>query len=206
MIFEPFPKLARLSRDCVVTEKLDGTNAQVYVCDPDQIEGEEYERILQTPPTAVVDDLLVFAGSRTRLITPGKSTDNYGFAQWVWDNAADLVLLGVGRHFGEWWGQGIQRGYGLTEKRFSLFSWRRETELPKCVSVVPTLYTGTFDSFMGHQIDVMDNLKANGSVASPGFMNPEGIVVWHSAARVAFKKTFDDKHKEAACRYSSSAF
>jgi hypothetical protein len=29
-------------------------------------------------------------------------------------------------------------------------------------------------------------------------MNPEGIVVYHSASRASFKKTFDDRHKEAA--------
>ena len=29
--FQPFSKIARLNRDCVITEKLDGTNAQVHV-------------------------------------------------------------------------------------------------------------------------------------------------------------------------------
>ena len=31
--FAPFPKLSRLFRDIVVTEKIDGTNAQVCVLD-----------------------------------------------------------------------------------------------------------------------------------------------------------------------------
>lgn len=29
--FAEFPKIARLSRECVITEKIDGTNAQVVV-------------------------------------------------------------------------------------------------------------------------------------------------------------------------------
>ena len=31
--FESFPSISRLSRQCVVTEKIDGTNAQVFVGD-----------------------------------------------------------------------------------------------------------------------------------------------------------------------------
>ena len=98
MEFIAFPKIARLRRDCVITEKLDGTNAQIVIQD-----GE-----------------IVAVGSRSRWITPGKDTDNYGFAGWVEQNRAELLGLGDGTHFGEWWGSGIQRNYGLTEKRFSL--------------------------------------------------------------------------------------
>lgn len=29
--FQEFPKMARLSRECVITEKIDGTNAQILV-------------------------------------------------------------------------------------------------------------------------------------------------------------------------------
>jgi len=29
--FREFPKMARLSRECVITEKLDGTNGQVCI-------------------------------------------------------------------------------------------------------------------------------------------------------------------------------
>lgn len=119
-------------------------------------------------------------------------------------------MLGPGRHFGEWWGSGVQRGYGLTggEKRFSLFNvgrWREsvphptlcacgncpvlDKQLPKCVSLVPVLYEGPFSS------DVVDrcieDLRANGSKASLGFMKPEGIIVYHAAARSLFKVTVD---------------
>lgn len=197
--FEPFPKLARLSRGCVITEKLDGTNAQIII---ERV--GEYEAI-DIPGSVTVrlnDDFDLYrvaAGSRTRLITPGKTTDNFGFAGWVWDNAQELAKLGLGRHFGEWYGKGIQRGYGLTEKRFALFDtsrWPAERPRPACVDVVPVLHVGEFSTRAID--DVMYRLSVSGSSAVPGFLDPEGIVIWHTASRVSFKKTFDDKHKEAA--------
>jgi hypothetical protein len=38
---------------------------------------------------------------------------------------------------------------------------------------------------------IMDDLWNKGSRAAPGFMHPEGIVVYHVAGNVAFKKTFE---------------
>jgi hypothetical protein len=99
--FQEFPKMPRRSRDVVITEKIDGTNACVFI-------GEDGEFL---------------AGSRTRWITP--EDDNFGFSRWAHENKDDLLTLGPGRHFGEWWGSGIQRKYGLTEKRFSLFNTSR---------------------------------------------------------------------------------
>lgn len=176
-LFEEFPKIARLSRDCVVTEKLDGTNAQIYIG----------------------DDGIVKAGSRSRWITP--ADDNFGFARWVLEHEEELRLgLGIGRHFGEWWGLGIQRGYGLDHKRFSLFNTARWVDqhtlgaigekqqvAPLCCHVVPVLYKGEFDTtFIS---DLVYTFPRKGSVAAPGFMNPEGVVIWHEHARVLFKKT-----------------
>jgi len=145
--FEPFPKIPRLSRECVVTEKLDGTNASVWILDVDGA--------VAAPPEAKIvevngHDIAVVAGSRNRFITPEK--DNAGFGRWVHENAEGLAIeLGYGTHFGEWWGSGIQRGYGLSggEKRFSLFntSMWGGAELALC-RVVPVLYEGIFDTEM----------------------------------------------------------
>lgn len=171
--FEGFPSIHRLSRNCVVSEKIDGTNAQV----------------------CILEDGRVIAGSRTRWITP--ADDNAGFARWVSEHEEELRTgLGIGKHFGEWWGAGIQRRYGLEEKRFSLFNtarWTAENK-PACCSIVPVLYDGVFTS------DVVDatlaSLEANGSVAAPGFMDSEGVVVYVAAARTLFKKTLKgDGHK-----------
>jgi hypothetical protein len=179
----------------VITEKLDGTNAQVIIEPAIPEAGDRADTHI-----AEVDGLYIGAGSRTRLLWPGKTTDNFGFAQWVADNAAELVKLGPGRHFGEWYGQGIQRGYGLTEKRFALFNvgrWNAENK-PACCEVVPVLSRYTFDT--NHVGRVMEQLRVQGSFAVPGFMKPEGIVVFHTASGALFKKTFekDETGKEAA--------
>lgn len=172
--FIPFQKLPRLSRDVIVTEKIDGTNACVYITDDGQ----------------------VFSGKRTSWCTPER--DNHGFARWVADNRDELLKLGPGRHFGEWWGAGIQRGYGLKEKRFSLFNttrWAGADDRPACVGVVPVLYRGPFDTVAIN--GVLRELTINGSVAAPGFMDPEGVVIFHSASGTLFKKTIknDDEPK-----------
>ena len=195
MDFKGFPKMARLSRDIIVTEKIDGTNAQVYITP----EGE------------------LFAGSRTRWITPEK--DNFGFARWVEENKDELQQLGPGQHFGEWWGKGIQRGYGMEERRFSLFNvsrWvrhgdipqivptldprvtRTQEVLPPCCDLVPILYQGPFDT---ERIDIeLEHLELYGSIAAPEFMKPEGVVVFHTAANVGFKKTLEkDEMPKGLC-------
>lgn len=167
-IFVGFPKIPRLSRTCTITEKIDGTNASIFI-------GEDGEFL---------------AASRNRWITP--EDDNYGFARWAQTNKQELMRLGPGHHFGEWWGQGIQRNYGLTEKRFSLFAvhrWTDDAVRPTCCHVVPVLFEGEFDTGTVHS--ELDFLEAEGSIVAPGFMNPEGIIIYHHAANQYFKKTIE---------------
>lgn len=166
--FREFQKIPRLSRECVITEKIDGTNGCIYIGD----DGE------------------FLVGSRSRWITPEQ--DNFGFASWAMSHKDELIELGPGYHYGEWWGNGIQRGYGIKEKRFSLFNagrWSHVATRPKCCSCVPILDLGIF-SFDLVQ-DAMNHLRDGGSVASPGFMKPEGIVIYHVPSKRMFKKTIE---------------
>jgi hypothetical protein len=186
--FVPFPKIGRLSRSCTITEKIDGTNACIYIG----------ESLLEVHTPEQEQEFLV--GSRTRWITPGKNTDNYNFAAWAYEHKEELIAgLGPGLHFGEWWGLGIQRRYGATEKHFSLFQsdrWSDERGLrPKCCDVVPVIYQGLFTSTAVDE--AIESLKIKGSFASPGFMDPEGVVVFHHATKQMFKKTIvgDEKPK-----------
>lgn len=160
--FQEFPKIPRWSRRIVVTEKIDGTNGLVWVSG----EGE------------------VKAGSRSRWIVPGQ--DNFGFAKWVAEHASELKELGPGYHYGEWWGQGIQRGYGLKEKRWSLLNTSVKNQ-PSCCHVVPILYDGMMSE--DQILIALDDLQRLGSKAAPGFMNPEGIVIYHVQGNLYFKKT-----------------
>lgn len=199
--FAAWPKTARLFRDIVVTEKIDGTNAAIHATPVADWEAD----LIRSSPSAVdgpcvvhVDDVFwaVSAQSRKRIITPGKTTDNYGFAGWVYENAAALVrLLGEGLHFGEWWGQGIQRNYGMACKHFSLFNTERYAGLfamvgDSMVQPVPTLYQGPNDTAKINEC--LRSLAAYGSVAVNGWPTPEGICVYHSASRSVSKVTLDN--------------
>jgi RNA ligase len=167
--FIEFQKIPRLARECIITEKIDGTNGVIYI-------GEDGEML---------------AGSRSRWITP--TEDNYGFAKWVEAHEAELMKLGPGRHYGEWWGQGIQRNYSLTEKRFSLFNvsrWADDAVRPACCHVVPVLGRDLFDA-PALALKALKKLKEEGSVAAPGFMKPEGIIIYHVAGNLLFKKTIE---------------
>lgn len=186
--FVEFPKIARLSREMILTEKLDGTNALIEI----------------------QEDGTMRFGSRTRWITPEE--DNYGFARWATEHREELSLLGPGRHFGEWWGGGIQRNYGLAkdDKRFWMFNvirWclatvnperiptvdqriiKMQQQLPACVGLVPVLHRGEFSTSMA--TEAICWLRINGSKAVPGFTKPEGVCIYHVASGVTFKKTVE---------------
>lgn len=177
MEFKEFQKIARLSRECVISEKIDGTNGCI----------------------GIGEDGSFQVGSRTRWLT-AETGDNHGFLIWALTNKDELMKLGPGTHFGEWWGSGIQRGYGLVkgEKRFSLFNvhkWADAAVRPACCSVVPELWRGIFNTESVQA--ALDLLRVKGSMASPGFMKPEGIVIFHTAGGYLFKKTIekDDQPK-----------
>lgn len=222
--FQGFGKIARLNRDIVVTEKIDGTNGAIgirvyYSVDfapdfvlPDHDDRVKFVDLGKDEVSGKQNYAVVYAQSRKRIITP--ASDNFGFARWVWDNAETLVAdLGDGLHFGEWWGSGIQRGYGLEkgDKRFSLFNVKRWYEpcslihsdgipcyLPKHfktpnLSVVPVLYRGEF--IMSRIQAALVDLDLYGSSASHGFFRPEGVVVYHTAANELFKVTLENDEK-----------
>jgi hypothetical protein len=171
IVFTAWPKIYRLYRPVLITEKIDGTNAAIGITESGR----------------------VYAQSRKRLISP--EDDNHGFATWVHDNQYDLrEALGPGLHFGEWYGQGIGRKYGLQEKRFALFNVKRwhDTLLPDRVDTTPLLYEGLFRD------DVVQNViyelrRAGSHVSDPRWSGaPEGIVVYFTQANFSFKVTLEN--------------
>jgi hypothetical protein len=192
--FQEFPKIPRYRREMTVTEKIDGTNAAV-VWYPADDGGEHHKDIIATETLldqhgTNIGRYHLLAQSRNRFVVPEvvrKGGDNHGFGKWVEDNAGALTRLGPGVHYGEWWGLGIQRGYGQTRKRFSLFNlhrWNNESR-PECCDVVPILGYGTPSD--GVVEDALAELTMNGSKAAPGFMSPEGIIVYHGTSKQYFK-------------------
>ncbi len=178
MEFQPFPKIPRFDRlfgRCIVTEKINGSNASIKL--------------------AWVDEVLqiIGVGSRKRWITPEK--DNFGFAQFVQNNEEDILQLGEGHHFGEWFGSGIQSTYNLDEKRFALFNTRRWNEdnpnRPDCCTVVPELYGGEFNFKILKEIT--DALEKTGThIEGHGlpYYPAEGVVVYLSEMDQMIKWTF----------------
>lgn len=182
--FKPFPKIPRYRREVCVTEKIDGTNAAVQI-QPIAEMGEQGSPL----PLAdyFIDDVPhgIWAQSRNNFVTPNH--DNYGFAVWVQEHASELIKLGPGTHYGEWWGAGIQRRYGQGRKHFSLFNvarWQpgRDTP-PDCCEVVPLL-----GYVQPSEIDeILQKLRNEGSVAAPGYKFPEGVIIWHSQSKQYYK-------------------
>lgn len=175
--FKAWPKIPRRNKPVIVTEKIDGTNGIIHIA----------------------EDGTITAGSRSRWLIDG--AENFGFAAWVKAHEEELRALGSGYHYGEWYGFGIQRGYGLTERRFALFNtsrWNNHNPPPACCEVVPVLGIG-FEAD-GVVKRLLEELIASGSRAVPGFMKPEGVVVFHTAAGTLQKVLIegDDKPKGEA--------
>lgn len=160
--FRGWPKIPRIASSMVlVTEKLDGTSA----CLSFDSQGN------------------LACQSRRRIVTP--DDDNYGFAAWCETNRDSLWNdLGVGKWFGEWWGGGCQRGYGLAkgDMRFSLFNtqaWAERTTpaFTPGLGAVPVLASGVLYDIPRMMDDCLETLVLDGSRAVPGYRNPEGYVV-----------------------------
>lgn len=159
--FNPYPKIPRLENlKMWVTEKIDGTNAQV----------------------TVVEGTITQMGSRNRPITA--EDDNHGFAAWVEANRAALeAVLPDGTHYGEWAGPGIQGNPLKLERRcWFLFRALPDTH-PDCLDaaeavglrVAPILYVGTLNTDVA--LLVAERLHKTGSAVSGATGRPEGVVV-----------------------------
>lgn len=166
MDFIKWPKIPRLEHEIFhISEKIDGTNACIIITDAGDIGAQ----------------------SRTRLITP--EDDNYGFARWVDNNAEQLKSdLGPGHHFGEWWGQGIQRGYNLVEKRFSLFNPTKQSSICCNVPIISSCPQVVLTEVLEVTIN---QLITEGSRAAPGYMKPEGLVIYGERSHVYWKVIID---------------
>lgn len=187
MEFRPWPKIPRVGGllECIITEKIDGTNAQVSI-QPVAGEPGQHE---------------VCVGSRNRWLEEHK--DNFGFFNWV-RQPENLDALGTlvswnGRMYGEWFGSGIQRGYGMSERYFMPFNTAHIPAIQHNLRIkgrnivpVPLLYKGRFD--WKYVECAMEHLRVQGSqvACAKGFPNPEGIVVYFPALNASFKRTFEE--------------
>ena len=227
--FKSWGSTPRFHKGLHITEKIDGTNAGVSV------QGVSWG-VVHTPPADAIlvnstkldvngipeCSYLVRAQSRKRIITP--DNDNFGFAKWVWENAEGLAnLLGFGYHYGEWYGEGIQKNpLAVQGRRWALFNtwhWTRKENLDRLVdadipglTLVPVLHDEQRDGPADFTTipDIMEELALYGSKADGAAMvkegydwendryaEPEGIIVWQRETRQRYKILLreDDKHK-----------
>lgn len=208
--FTEFEKISRLNREVIVTEKIDGSNGQAHIR---PAEGSELEMGYDTQIEINGVPHYIRAGSRNRWVLYLGSDDNNGFGRWVHQHAHELAVLGAGAHFGEWWGSGIQRKYGLSEKRWSLFNvgrWvydpgteerlplgEKQAYAPLCCHVVPILAVGIGLEPVERALEI---LRRSGSIAAPGFQKPEGVVAFHTHARTLFKVTLERDQEPKSMR------
>jgi hypothetical protein len=175
MEFKAFSSISKMGKmQMQITQKLHGSNAVICIYPKED------------------GTLDLRCGSRTRWLAV--HDDNYGFCNFVESNRdAFIAKLGLGYHYGEWVGLGINSGEGLQEKILALFDfWRYRNEegnldLPERVTVVPLLYKGPID--FSKVAETMEDLKTNGSKLVPGFMRPEGVVI--QLAGVRYKEVFE---------------
>ncbi len=189
--FKGWGSTTRENKSKTITEKIDGTNACI-----------------------VAQNGKVTAQSRKRIITP--DDDNFGFAKWVYDNAGALLdTLGYGYHYGEWYGEGIQKNpLGIEGKRFALFHATKYTEangydLSRVdnLETVPLLHHGQCNVWTIP--DIVQDLETYGSRVQgaktevitgyiPGMDNEqpyaytkaakaEGIIIWNNETKTRTK-------------------
>jgi hypothetical protein len=191
-LFRHWPKIPRLENEIYhISEKIDGTNACIII-----------QPWLDTNQPKPIEEINtdtecygIWAQSRTCLIYPDK--DNFDFAKWVQNNAEQLVTdLGPGYHFGEWWGLGINRGYGLNHKRFSLFNPTKQSSIcynvPLLISNEEEINKWLQESPLNLRLEYWkEQFKLNGSYAAPGYMRPEGLIVYAEKAKTYWKVIID---------------
>lgn len=164
MEFQSFPKIQRYERGmAVITEKIDGSNGCLIFND----EGD------------------MWVQSRNRMLTLDKQNDNFGFAHWAHNTEGLFEFFGPGRHYGEWFGCGIQRGYGMSERCFApfntgLFSQERiEAGAPDGVTYTPVLGVCQLTELNETVDQVMGVLSTDGSHTREGWgWAPEGSMIW----------------------------
>ena len=187
--YPKYPKTHRLENiNCIISEKVDGTNGLIHGI---------YD--------SKTESFKVKFGSRTRYLNPEvKDGDNFGFASFylpykklfkklfnsLREEHSDLCDIKI---YGEWFGKGIQRGYGLENKYFMPFNkyyaaFLQQGSIPNIIE--PYIFCECKYNIQ-ESLDAMSLLRANGSYLIPGYDNPEGIIINFRDLDIRFKETIN---------------
>jgi hypothetical protein len=205
--YTPHRKTHRLFRDVIISEKLDGTCGCVLVQPDGTVQAGSKNRLL----TLEQDNFGFCAWV--------KAHEDELRGLGVGDHRGEYWGHGINRAYGM---SGGDRRFSL----FNVSRWNREifesnesaqvarsqemnrhrrvpvdyypqqfVEPPNCCEVVPVLHRGLFSTET--VAGVAEHLRATGSRAMPGFMNPEGVVVFLVSSGHLYKVTLenDGQHK-----------
>lgn len=194
-----WPRPAEFHAPFLVSEKIDGTHAALDLTRIDAATAVPDGAITVTTGG---ERWMLRAASRLRWLTAER--DNFGFRAWACEHAAALTRLGPGLHRGEWYGQGIQRGYALTERRWALFDAERWSApppgVPEVVEVVPVLARVPGPRLTEAVETASRTLKGTGSLAVFG-QRAEGLVIASALApAVRFTVLLDHASRAANVR------
>lgn len=189
--FHPWPSTPRLFRDVVITEKIDGENVALHI---QEVEDPDWDE--PWPLIRHAGKWYYVAAQTRKKLLPYDEMYRSSFGRWVIANSYSIFeALGTGTHFGEWWGKGIKRGYGRGHNCLSLFNTARWNNLNRVIggvvlTSVPVIYEGPMTTI---RVRIAVNyLKRVGSVAAPGYMNPEGVCVYQKASDTISKVTIEN--------------
>jgi len=179
--YPSFPSIERIENiRCFINEKIDGTNGMIEI----------------------TKDALRFGSRNTYL---SSKEDNHGFykfcKEYITYPVSDIIIRRLYpnnpptypvRIYGEWFGKGIQRTYGLKARYFMPFNPYHADALTYCgvpYIVYPAeLYSGKFSV---SQLELcMDDLKLRGSKVIEDYMNPEGVVIYFPKYNFSLKRKF----------------
>ncbi len=168
-----FPKIPRVEKvEVIITEKLDGTNALIYIDDNGDMK----------------------FGSRNRWLT--EDSDNHGFYTFCMKNKDMLARLGRGYHYGEFIGSGIARQYGFTngERKLYMFDARLvDRELGDNIKVVPILKQATLHDMTG-LFDLRDYINPSTTVRESTINKDtrmEGVMIFLTHLNKYIKVIYD---------------
>lgn len=179
MDFKAYPKTQRLSNEIVtIAEKIDGTNGVLHV--------DHQSRT-------------VLAGSRSKwLINDGsRSWDNHGFGAWVKENEEKLLNLPEGLHYGEWYGKGINRNYGMKDRKLMLFNRSRyqnileEGDFPTELELETVISLVSVSELPEEALRIKARVDKEGSYHVPGFMKTEGVIFRFQLSAKVYKEVWD---------------
>lgn len=191
MKYPSFNKIERLENIyCIISEKIDGTNGLIEI-NYDSVKFGSKNRYLESHEDNA--GFMNFYSYHKNIFINTAKELNEKEIEISGETLTKYEEIYPIHIYGEWFGKGIQRGYGLDKKFFMPFNPEYaelliEHEVPHIVRPY-ILYEGKFSEKVA--TSSMHFLKEEGSYVIPKYMKPEGIVIYFPKYNFYLKDTFE---------------